>query len=59
MRVDTDLTGFQIPVGQPARVSSQVACTVPLSDLIVPGWPGSWTVTAEADSVLDRYRRRG
>lgn len=59
LRVDTDLTGFQIPVGQPARVSSQVACTVPLSDLIVPGWPGSWTVTAEADLVLDRYRRRG
>ena len=59
LQADLNLAGFQVPVGQPARVSARIACTVPLSDLIVPGWPGSWTVTAEADSVLDRYRRRG
>ncbi|MFT3971471.1 MAG: TadE/TadG family type IV pilus assembly protein [Micropruina sp.] len=59
LRVDVDVSGFQIPVGQPARVDAHVACTVPLADLIVPGWPGHWNVTAEAGSVLDRYRRRG
>ncbi|MFT4297320.1 MAG: TadE/TadG family type IV pilus assembly protein [Micropruina sp.] len=59
LNVEVDVTGFQVPVGQPAQVRTRVSCTVPLSDLIVPGWPGSWQVQAEAGSVLDRYRRRG
>ncbi|MFT3835266.1 MAG: pilus assembly protein [Micropruina sp.] len=59
LRVGVDLAGFQVPVGQPARVQTRVTCTVPLADLLVPGWPGSWDVSAEAGAVLDRYRRRG
>ncbi len=59
LHVDVDLGGFQVPVGQPARVTARVDCAVPLADLIVPGWPGQWNVAAEAGSVLDRYRRRG
>lgn len=59
LRVDVDLGGFQVPVGQPSRVRARVSCTVPLSDLLVPGWPGTWDVSAEAGAVLDRYRRRG
>lgn len=59
LHTDLDLAGFQVPVGQPARVSARVSCSVPLADLIVPGWPGNWEVAAEASSVLDRYRRRG
>lgn len=59
LSVDADVRGFQVPVGQPATVRVRVSCTVPLADLIVPGWPGHWTVTADASSVLDRYRRRG
>lgn len=59
LRVDIDLSGFQVPVGQPARVRARVVCAVPLADLIVPGWPGQWDVAGEATSVLDRYRRRG
>lgn len=59
LRVEVDVGGFQVPVGQPARVDARIACGVPLADLIVPGWPGTWSVDAEAGSVLDRYRRRG
>lgn len=59
LSVDVDVRGFQVPVGQPAQVRSRVACSVPLGDLIVPGWPGQWGLDAEATSVLDRYRRRG
>ena len=49
---------FAVPVGQAAHTSVDVACTVPLADLIVPGWPGELQVTASAESVLDRYRAR-
>ncbi|HMQ39183.1 MAG TPA: pilus assembly protein [Micropruina sp.] len=59
LTVDVDVDGFRVPVGQPAQVRSRVACSVPLADLIVPGWPGQWGLDAEATSVLDRYRRRG
>lgn len=59
LRVGVDLDGFQVPVGQPARVQARVTCTVPLSDLLVPGWPGTWEVSADAGAALDRYRRRG
>lgn len=59
LEVAPDMGGFQVPVGQPATVSVRLRCTVPLADLVVPGWPGSWQLTAEAASALDRYRRRG
>ncbi len=42
LTVDVDVGGFRVPVGQPAQVRSRVACSVPLADLIVPGWPGQW-----------------
>lgn len=58
VQVDLDVTGFATPVGEPARVSARVSCSVPLSDLIVPGWPGRWELSAESTSALDRYRRR-
>lgn len=44
--------------GSPARVSAAVTCEVPLADVLVPGWPGTVTVTASAMSVVDRYRGR-
>jgi hypothetical protein len=33
-----------------------VTCVVPLSDLVVPGLPGSTTETSTFTSVLDIYR---
>ncbi len=52
------LPGFSTPLGQPAQVSASVSCTVRLSDLLVPGIPGSRRLTASFTSPLDPYRSR-
>lgn len=44
--------------GQPASVSATVTCHVPLSDLLLPGLPGSKTLTASFASPLDPFRAR-
>lgn len=49
---------FATPLGQPAQVSAFVSCTVSLADLLVPGIPGSRTLTARFTSPLDPYRAR-
>jgi Flp pilus assembly protein TadG len=56
--IDVETGGFSEPVGSPAQVVVRVSCTVPLSDLAVPGLPGSRTLSASATSVLDTYRDR-
>ena len=56
--VTVDTSGFSVPVGRPALVSARVTCTVGLSDIGVPGMPGSRTLTARSDSVLDQFRSR-
>lgn len=50
--------GFGTPLGQPAQVSASVSCTVRLSDLLVPGVPGTRRLTARFTSPLDPYRSR-
>ena len=50
--------GFGVRVGVPATVSATVSCTVPLSDLGLPGLPGSKTLRATFISPLDPYRQR-
>ena len=56
--VTIDTSGFSVPAGQPAQVTATVSCTVPLSDLLVPGLPGSKTLTATFTSPLDPFRER-
>jgi Flp pilus assembly protein TadG len=60
--VDTDggngLPGFQAQVGQPAAVSATVTCVVSLAQIVVPGLPGSRTITETFTSPLDPYRER-
>lgn len=57
--VSVDLAqAFATPLGQPASVTASVRCTVQLSDLLVPGVPGSRTLTARFTSPLDPYRSR-
>jgi Flp pilus assembly protein TadG len=56
--VTVDTTGFAVPVGEPATVTATVVCQVRLSDLVVPGLPGSKTLTATFTSPLDPYRER-
>ncbi len=57
-RVTVDTTGFTNPVGTPASVSATVTCVVELSDLALPGLPGTRTVTVTVTSPLDTYRER-
>jgi Flp pilus assembly protein TadG len=56
--VTVNTSGFSVPVGEPAQVSATVSCNVRLSDLAVPGLPGSRTLTATFTSPLDPYRAR-
>lgn len=55
--VSVDTSGFATPVGTPASVSATVACQVDLAGLL-PGLPGSMTITATMRSPLDTYRER-
>lgn len=56
--VSVDTAGFRLPLGQPASVAVTVSCQVRLSDLDLPGAPGSRTLTDRAVSPLDPYRAR-
>jgi len=56
--VQVDVGGFSTPVGEPATVTATVQCSVPLSDLLLPGVPGTKTLTARFTSPLDPFRGR-
>ncbi len=57
--VGIDAGGLTVPVGQVGSVAVTITCTVPLSDLLLPGAPGSHTITSEPfTSVVDAYRSR-
>jgi Flp pilus assembly protein TadG len=56
--VFVDTVGFTAPLGTPAWVSARVSCNVPLSDLGLPGLPGTLTIRAYFRSPLDIYRSR-
>jgi Flp pilus assembly protein TadG len=49
---------FDVPVGSPATVRSEVSCVVPFGDVFLPGMPGSIRLTASGSSALDTYRSR-
>ncbi len=57
-QVDVDISAFGAPVGVPGTVAATVSCTVDLTDLTVPGVPGSRQLTATVASPLDTYRER-
>ena len=56
--VSVDTGGFALPAGQPGTVAATVTCPVRLSDLSIPGLPGTRTVTHTAVSSLDTFRER-
>lgn len=56
MQIDT--SQFSRPPGEPATVSATVTCRVQLSDLAIPGLPGSREITETVESPLDTYRMR-
>jgi Flp pilus assembly protein TadG len=56
--VTVDTSQFSVPVGEAATVTATVTCTVSLSGLLVPGLPGSQTLSSTFTSPLDPYRER-
>jgi len=56
--VRVNVSGFGVPVGEPASVRATVICRVSLSNLLVPGMPGSRTLRATFTSPLDPFRGR-
>jgi Flp pilus assembly protein TadG len=56
--VRVNVAGFWVPVGQRALVTATVTCRVSFSDLLLPGMPGSSSLTATFSSPLDPYRGR-
>lgn len=56
--VQVDTSGFSAPIGTTAQVTATVSCTVKLSDLAVPGMPGSRTITETVSSPIDAFRER-
>ena len=56
--VALDTSGFATPPGQSATVTATVTCPVRLSDLSIPGLPGTKTVSHTATSSLDTFRER-
>ena len=56
--VSIDTSGYSVPVGTPASVSATIVCILDVSDVAIPGLPGSLTITRSANSPLDTYRGR-
>jgi Flp pilus assembly protein TadG len=56
--VIVDVSGFGTAVGQPATVTATVTCRASMSDVALPGLPGSFNLRAEFTSPLDTYRTR-
>jgi Flp pilus assembly protein TadG len=57
-RVLPAIDAFDLPLGTVGTITVRVECVVPLSDLGLPGAPGSRTISATGTSVLDAYRGR-
>ena len=58
IKVTVDTAGFHLTVGQPATVAVTVECRLDLSDLSVPGVPGSRIIGSSMSSPLDTWRER-
>ncbi len=57
--VNVDASGLNTAIGTTGSVSASVNCDVNLSDIAIPGLPGSRTMTSSAVSPVDAYRQRG
>jgi Flp pilus assembly protein TadG len=56
VRVST--AAFAVPVGTPATVTSDVACSVSFGDVFLPGMAGSIDLAGRGSAALDTYRAR-
>lgn len=58
IQVDVNTEGFQVAAGQAASIGVTVTCRLDLSDLTVPGVPGSRSLRATITSPIDTWRER-
>lgn len=56
--ISTNMGGLSSPLGTPSAVTVTVRCTVNLSDVAMPGFPGSHTIEVTRSSPVDTYRQR-
>lgn len=56
--VVVDTAGYALDIGAEANVTATISCTANLSDIGLPGLPGTKTLTASWTSPLDTYRGR-
>jgi Flp pilus assembly protein TadG len=57
--VTIDASQFSRTVGEAATVSVTVQCRLDLTDLSIPGVPGSRLIRATSTSPIDTWRERG
>ncbi|MFD1826770.1 MULTISPECIES: TadE/TadG family type IV pilus assembly protein [Mumia] len=58
VNVNVDVSDFSKPAGEPGAVAATVGCVLALSDLSVPGVPGSRLIEATISSPIDTWRER-
>lgn len=58
LTVNIDTSGFRAPLGQLGTVKATVLCIANLSDIGIPGIPGSKSLTSSSVSPVDSYRQR-
>lgn len=58
LTVKIDDSGLNAPLGTVGTVGATITCVVNLSDVAIPGLPGTKTITATATSPVDAFRER-
>ena len=58
LSVTIDSSGINAPLGVVGTVSATVTCTLDLSDIALPGIPGTRVVTVTEQSPVDPYKER-
>ncbi len=59
VRVKVSTAAFRVPAGRPATVTATIRCSVPLTDVVLPGLPGRIELDGTGAAALDTYRGRG
>lgn len=56
--IEADVSALTLPAGRPGVVNVSVHCVVSMSDLLVPGAPGSVTIDRSASEATNRFTER-
>jgi hypothetical protein len=56
--VVVDDAELNVPLGQVGKVNATLTCTLNMTDIALPGLPGTKTITTTASSPVDAFRVR-